>query len=68
MAKEAEKEKQDAAQAQPVKEKAKAPEQKKVEAIPMEDTLEALMDYGGFDLIKVTISSFVYIYLSGKTT
>ena len=52
MAKEAE-EKQ--ANTQPTQEKTKAPEKKKVEAPPLEETLETLMDYGGFDLVKDTV-------------
>jgi hypothetical protein len=49
-------EKQDKAQkAPPAQEKEKASEKKKVEAPPIEETIETLMDYGGFDLIKDTI-------------
>lgn len=36
-------------------EKTTAPEQTKVEAKPLVECLEALMDYGGFDLIKDTV-------------
>ena len=41
--------------AQQTQEKTKAPEKKKGEVIPIEESIEALMDYGGFDLIKDTI-------------
>jgi len=55
MAKEVEKEKQVAAEVKPTKEKVKAPEIKKIEEVPLADALEALIDYGGFDLFKDTI-------------
>jgi hypothetical protein len=48
-------EKQDTAQEKPVQEKTKAPAQAKPESKPLKETIEALMDYGGFDLIKDTI-------------
>ena len=35
--------------------KAKAPEKAKVESKPLVETIDALMDYGGFDLLKDTI-------------
>jgi hypothetical protein len=48
-------EKQDTAQEIPVQEKTKAPAQAKPESKPLKETIESLMDYGGFDLIKDTI-------------
>jgi hypothetical protein len=48
-------EKQDTIQEKPVQEKTKAPEQGKPESKPLKETIEALMDYGGFDLIKDAI-------------
>ncbi len=53
MAKEVEK--QDIRPDKEVQEMTKAPEKVKVEAKSLEDALEALIDYGGFDLIKDTI-------------
>jgi len=55
MAKEEAKEKKDSQQAPQAKEKAKAPDKVKVEGATLEDTVEALMEYGGFDLMKETI-------------
>jgi hypothetical protein len=54
MAQEAEKQDK-TQQTPPAQEKTKAPEKQKVEGIPIEEAVEALMDYGGFDLIKDTI-------------
>jgi len=54
MAQEAEKQDK-TQQTPPAQEKTKAPEKQKVEGIPIEEAIEALMDYGGFDLIKDTI-------------
>lgn len=48
-------EKQDNKQEKPVQEKTKAPGQTKVESKPLGESIEALMDFGGFDLIKDTI-------------
>lgn len=48
-------EKQDNKQEKPVQEKTKTPEQAKPESKPLKETIEALMDFGGFDLIKDTI-------------
>jgi len=48
-------EKQDTAHEKPVQEKTNAPAQAKPESKPLKETIEALMDYGGFDLIKDTI-------------
>jgi Protein of unknown function (DUF877). len=53
MAKEVEK--QDNTVEKPSKEKVKTTEHPKIESIPLENALESLMDYGGFDLIKETI-------------
>ena len=55
MAKAEEIEKKDTTQAHAAKEKAKAPDQKKVEGVSLEDSIEALLEYGGFDLMKETI-------------
>jgi hypothetical protein len=44
-------EKQDKQQEKPVQEKLK----ERIESVPLENAVEALMDYGGFDLIKETI-------------
>ena len=55
MAKAEEIEKKDTAQAHAAKEKTKAPDQKKVEGVSLEDSIEALLEYGGFDLMKDTI-------------
>jgi hypothetical protein len=48
-------ENQEAEQEKPVQEKTKAPAQAKPDSKPLMETIEALMDYGGFDLIKDTI-------------
>jgi len=48
-------EKQDKAQEKPAQEKTKDFAQAKPESKPLKETIEALMDYGGFDLIKDTI-------------
>ena len=50
-----EEEKQDIKQEKPVQEKTKAAEPGKLEGKPLAETVEALMDYGGFDLIKDTV-------------
>ncbi|HBE42306.1 MAG TPA: type VI secretion system contractile sheath protein TssC [Bacteroidales bacterium] len=44
-------EKQDKQQEKPAQEKLKV----KIESVPLENALEALMDFGGFDLLKETI-------------
>jgi hypothetical protein len=44
-------EKQDKQQEKPVQEKSKV----KIESVPLKNAVEALMDYGGFDLIKENI-------------
>jgi hypothetical protein len=48
-------EKQDSKPEKEAQEKLKTTEQTKVESIPLENAVEALMDYGGFDLLKDTI-------------
>lgn len=48
-------EKLDTNQAQVAKEKTKVPEKQKLEGAPLEESIEALLDYGGFDIIKDTI-------------
>lgn len=48
-------EKQDTKPEKGAQEKTKTPEKVKVETKSLEDTIEALMDYGGFDLLKDTI-------------
>ena len=48
-------EKLDPTQAQVAKEKTKVPEKAKLEGAPLEESIEALLDYGGFDIIKDTI-------------
>jgi hypothetical protein len=53
MAKEVEK--QDTQQEKPVQEKTKSTTQVKIESVPLENAIEALNDYGGFDLLKDTI-------------
>lgn len=55
MAKAEEQEKQNISQAKVTKEKTKSPEQVTLEGIPLDQTIEALLDFGGFDLIKDTI-------------
>ena len=53
MAKEVEK--QENQQEKPVQEKSKSTGQPKIESVPLENAVEALADYGGFDLLKDTI-------------
>jgi hypothetical protein len=48
-------EKQDIKQEKPAQEKTQVAERVKIESKPLLETIEALMDYGGFDLIKDTI-------------
>jgi hypothetical protein len=55
MAKAEEIEKKDTTQAHAAKEKTKAPDQKKVDGASLEDSIEALLEFGGFDLMKDTI-------------
>jgi hypothetical protein len=48
-------EKQDKTNEEPVQEKLKTADQTKIESVTLENAVEALMDYGGFDLLKDTI-------------